>query len=114
MAFNLAALENGGEVGTIYQTGPDLDAENRLRSLDAKSSPGTSAPRSIAQFAIAHSGLKIDRGTDALRDIDQLNGMRLDAELLGGIYGVYPNHAGAITPTPLIQTPANRSCCSGR
>ena len=96
MDFNLAALLNGGEVGTIYQTDQSLTPKQvkELRREIVARHIGASKHR---QFAIAHSGLKIDRGTDALRDIDQLNGMRLDAELLGGIYGVTPIMRGDYT-----------------
>jgi phage portal protein BeeE len=89
MDFNVATMENGGEVGTIYQTEQqltgdqveDLRKEIMMRHLGAENH---------RNFAIAHSGLKIDRGTDALRDIDNLNGMRLDAEYIGATYGVTP------------------------
>jgi len=86
--FNNAAMANGGEVGTIYQTDQFL-TEDQVRDLRREIAP-RHRPDGHRRFAIAHGGLKIDRGTDALRDIDNLNGMRLDGEYIGAAYGVPP------------------------
>ncbi len=96
MEFNNAAMRNGGEVGTIYQTEQHLqpDQVQALRESIAARHLGADKHR---LFAILHGGLKIDRGTDALRDIDNLNGMRLDAELIGATYGVTPIMRGDYT-----------------
>lgn len=97
--FNNAAMENGGEVGTIYETDQFLTRE-QLKDLHRELAP-RHRPGGHQRFAIAHGGLKIDRGTDSLRDIDNLNGMRLDADLIGAAYGVPPIMRGDWSETAL-------------
>lgn len=91
--MNKSALKNGTDVGLIATTDHDLRPE-QVEDLLTVLRERHGGPGNAKKPAVFWGGVKIDRGTQGMKDLDWLEGKRLSAQEIATAFGVPPIFVG--------------------
>lgn len=90
---NMSALKNGTELGPVFSADQVMSEQQHADALKIINLRHA-GPRNAKRAIFMSGGVKVDRGTQGMKDLDWLEGKRLSAKEIAAIYNVPPIYVG--------------------